>query len=82
VVAVDYVGSNASIGQPLKPLPEPQLRPQAAVLAVIDVAGHQQKINAFLEAELDDVIEGFERCLQQKSVYLRFGLTKANEGAI
>ena len=60
MVAVADEGADACGVQPRQPLDELQLRPQAAVRSVVDVACHQQRVDVFPETEVDDVPVGIE----------------------
>ena len=83
VVAVADEGAYARRRQPLQPSHELQLRPQAAVGSVVDVAGHQQRVHPFPQAQPDDVVIGVESGAAQRirDVIRRFASNTA-KGAV
>ena len=58
-------GATQPDGQPFEPAPKPQLRPDAAVGSVVHIPGDDQEGRSAIQAQSDEVVEGFERCLPQ-----------------
>ena len=56
VVAEGNEGTNAMLGETIETVTEPELGPEAAVLAVEDVAGYDHEIDLFPDGEGDDVV--------------------------
>ena len=63
-------GANADIIQPLKSIKELQLRPEAAVCAIVHVPGYEQGVHSFVDAQVNNVFIGIERGLTQCTGHL------------
>ena len=83
VVAVADEGADAGFIQAFQPVAEFQLRPQAAVGAVVHVACDQQRVCPLLDAQVDDVRVGVEGGAEQGvGNVLRRLAAHADKGAV
>ena len=75
-------GADAGLVQPFEAPHELDLCRKAAIGPVEDVAGHQQRIHATVDAEVDHPFVSLERGVPQDVRHTRFGLTDALERTV
>ena len=65
MVAVGHKTPEAGLTGSPEGVPEPELGPEAAVLAVMHVPGHDDEIHRLIDGQLDDPVKGRERRLPE-----------------
>ncbi len=66
MVAVDDEGPDAGVRESAEAVAKAQLGAYSPLGSVVDVAGDDEEGGLTFEAELDEVVEGLERCLPQR----------------
>lgn len=82
VIAMDDVGGNSVARQLCKPVAESKLSSPTAVGTVIDIAGHEQKVDFVLESSLNEIVKSFKGSVSQALSNLFIDLMKAYEGTV
>ncbi len=71
MVSMDHERTDPSFVEPLETVPEFYLCSEASICPIVNVTGHQQKIDLLLKAELNHPVKGLKRGRTQDASQIR-----------